>query len=155
MDDRKKWSKKGKIQYVALLLTKKSQQDLLDWWEEHYGELLSKTFAHHVTLMFKPTIEDIEGLADMGILGSTVKVPVVGMAKSSEVQTVVVNESNSPLRSMKTVPHITVATSGVSPVESNTLLEKGFESPVPKLELIARLGFVGRGKELFEVVWER
>lgn len=156
MDDRKKWSKKGKIQYIGIILDENSQDSLQQWAKNTFGGVLSKVFSHHVTLMFKPTIEDIESLADSGIIGQPISLPVVGYAGSEEVQAVVVDVSKSPLRPVNDIPHITVATSGVAPKESNILLEKGYQTEnFPPLVLNGKLGFVGRGKELFEVVWER
>jgi len=156
MDDRNKWSKKGKIQYIGIILDDNSQSDLQDWAKNTFGGVLSKVFSHHVTLMFKPTIEDVERLEEMSILGQPISLPIVGHAQSSDVQAVVVDVSKSPLVPINDIPHITVATSGVAPKESNALLEKGYQTEnFQPMTLNGRIGFVGRGRELFEIVWEK
>ena len=112
MEPRNKWAKKGKIQYIGIILDDVSQNNLQQWAETVFGEVLSKVFSHHVTLMFKPSIDDVEGLSTMGTLGQSISLPVVGYAGSEDVQTVVVDVSKSPLRPVNDIPHITIATSG-------------------------------------------
>jgi len=154
MDDRKKWAKKGKIQYIGIILDKNSQNSLEQWSKMVFGKVLPKVYSHHVTLMFKPTIEDVEGLDTLGVLGKPVTLPIVGYSQSDDVQAVVVDVSKSPIRPTNEIPHITVATSGVAPSLSNDLLSKGYEkSGFYPMTLNGKIGFVGRGKELFEIVW--
>lgn len=156
MEPRKKWNKKGKIQYIGIILDDTSQNSLEKWAKMTFGKVLPKVFSHHMTIKFKATIEDVEKLADLGVLGKTVVLPIIGYANSEDVQVVVVDDSKSPIKSTKSVPHITVATSGVAPNESNALLEKGYEKQgFYPMTLNGKVGFVGRGRELFEIVWER
>ncbi len=109
-----------KIAYTGVFLDTPSQGALLRWFEQTTGRpLLEKTHAHHMTIQFKPSPEDIEMLP----LGQTVKLRVVGWAADETAQAVVVEPE---IPSKKAVPHITVSTdAGTSPAYSNDLLALG------------------------------
>jgi hypothetical protein len=105
--------------FVAVVLDDPAHKSLLSWWEQELGPVLSKTFAHHMTVKFKPTAEEV---ADFAFLGKPVTLQVVGWAANEHVQAVVVEGHGSA----NEVSHVTVATDGTPPFKSNELLDQGF-----------------------------
>ena len=105
--------------FVAVVLDDQSHRALLSWWERATGKkLLSKRFAHHMTVKFKPTQVDMAKLT----IGEEVTLQVIGWAEDGKVQAVAVKG----FKSANKVPHITVATDGTAPRFSNDLIEKGY-----------------------------
>lgn len=120
--------KKRKAIYSGVFLSPESKEALADWWP---GELLPKTFMHHMTLKFKPSPEEVLSLP----LGKDVKLQIVGIGSDEKGQAVAVS---TELPVDNPIPHITVATDGTSPVYSNELLAAGaapvdMENPPPVL----------------------
>lgn len=113
-------SGKGKVLYTALILDKASHSAVQKWFEQVSGEaLLDTVFAHHITIQFKPT-EDQVSATDIGAEAS---VRVVGWASDDKAQVVVV----SGLNVISGLPHVTVATAkGVAPAYSKQLIQKDF-----------------------------
>ncbi len=105
--------------FVAVVLNELAHQRLLSWWEQERGPVLSKTFAHHMTVKFKPTAEEV---ADFANMGGPVALQVIGWAASNSVQAVVVKGHSSA----NEIAHITVATDGTPPFKSNELLSRGY-----------------------------
>lgn len=109
--------------FVAVVLDEDSKERLRAWFP---NELLSKAFAHHMTVKFKPSEAEVAALS----MGSAVSLQVVGWADNGKVQCVAV----TGFQSTNEVPHITVATDGkTAPKLSNDLLAEGFtraEGPV-------------------------
>jgi hypothetical protein len=105
--------------YVAIVLDQISRARLLKWWKTEVGPLLSQQYAHHVTVKFNPSMQDVRGMP----LGKKATLQVVGWAQNDSVQAVVV-KSASP--SASKIPHVTVATDGALPSQSNPLLRAGF-----------------------------
>lgn len=117
---------------------------LLRWWESHVGELLPKRIAHHMTIQFGPSVDDVAELP----LGEPVTLEVVGYAGDVEIQAVVVRPRG--VRSKNRIPHVTVSTDGVtSPVKANDLLARGPVIPVNGPTLTGRVGFFAAGREWF------
>jgi hypothetical protein len=108
--------------YYAVFLTDKSHSDLLKWWVDVVNiPILDQPFAHHMTVKFKPTEEDV--IAFSPIIGQEVKLQVVGYAADDKGQAVLVN---SELKSNNANPHITIScATGITPVYSNELLSSG------------------------------
>ena len=107
------------VVFSAIFLDDASHRELLAWWEQATGTpLLSKHFAHHMTIKFKPSPEEVEQLD----LGKKVRVRVIGWAADEKGQAVLVD---SDVESTNAKPHITVSTNGGSPAYSNTLLSAG------------------------------
>jgi hypothetical protein len=103
-----------KVIYTAVFLTEESAEDLKAWAAALVGELLPKTFCHHMTIAFRPK----DGLGDL-VVGQEVELKVVAVAHNDRGQAVEVVgfDSNND------VPHITISCAeGVSPVYSNELL---------------------------------
>jgi hypothetical protein len=110
------------ITYTGVFLTEPSHHALLQWWASHTKLPLlgGKTFAHHMTIKFKPSAADVAQLT----LGTKVKLHVVGWAADEKGQAVLVEPVG--VKSDNKHAHITISTaSGVGPVYSNELLGKG------------------------------
>ena len=109
----------------------------LNFWRTVVKEpLLSKVYAHHMTMDFRPSAKVFKSTP----LGKNVKLKVVGYASDGQVQALAVKPLG--VKSSNKVAHITIATDGVtSPVHSNALLEKGYvKYNGPVLE--AKVGYV-------------
>lgn len=106
--------------YLAVVLDRRSRQKLLDWWEDETRKpLLAKTHAHHVTLKYEPSDDELKKVA----LGKHVTFAVTGWAADAKAQAVRV-ELNLPTAAP--IPHVTLSVaSGVLPAYSNTLLAGG------------------------------
>jgi len=105
--------------YAAVVLDDSSRRQLLSWWEKHVGTPLhSNVLAHHMTLKFNPSADDLSVLP----LGDKVVLRVTGWAADDKSQVVRVKAA---AKSANAVPHVTVAIApGVKPVYSNELLQK-------------------------------
>ena len=102
--------------YVAVVLDDDSHNRLVDWFP---GKLLSRCFAHHMTVTFKPTLEEFEKLP----INQSVFLKVIGYADNGKVQTVAV----MGFPSSNAIPHITVATDDDTPPKaSNDLVVNDF-----------------------------
>ncbi len=106
--------------YTAIFLDDSSQDRLLAWWKARVGiPLLPNLRAHHMTLKFDPSPDDIRALR----LGDEGLVQAIGYAADERGQAVLVRSS---VRSSNTYPHVTIAVAnGVNAVYSNELLRKG------------------------------
>jgi hypothetical protein len=107
---------------ASIRLDSSSQSALKNWWLATVGPALDKLYCDHVTLFYKPSEEQILSLP----LGARVTFKVVGWAESDSVQAVKVRLPKS-LDYPGRISHVTIATDGTPPVESNTLLRKGYE----------------------------
>jgi hypothetical protein len=108
--------------YTGVFLDESSHKALLDWWGEHTDTptLHGKVWAHHMTIKFKPTAEELEATP----IGQKVKLRVIGWAADEKGQAVLVAPEG--ISSSNEHPHITISTApGTSPVYSNSLLGKG------------------------------
>jgi hypothetical protein len=105
--------------YAAVVLDDGSRRQLLYWWEKHVGTPLhSNVLAHHMTLKFNPSADDLSIIP----LGEQVVLRVTGWAADDKSQVVRVKAA---AKSANAVPHVTVAIApGVKPVYSNELLQK-------------------------------
>ena len=110
----------SKVLYTALVLDAASHAALIAWFERVSGTpILEKVFAHHVTLQFKPT-EDQVAATDIGAEAAVI---VTGWAADAHTQAVVVLTG---LEVASELPHVTVACAqGTSPVRSLELLQRG------------------------------
>lgn len=108
------------IIYTAVILDEESRSNLLSWFQEISGEEIHpKEFAHHMTIKFKPSEEEIESTP----FNEKATLKIIGWASDERGQAVLVEPS---IPSSNQFPHITVATNGVGPVYSNKLLENGY-----------------------------
>jgi hypothetical protein len=131
--------------YIGIILD--DPEVLLRWWASHVGELLPKRIAHHMTIQFRPSADDMAALP----IGEPVTMDVVGYAGDAEVQAVVVRPHG--VRSTNRVPHVTVATDGVTPpVRSNDLMEAGPVVPIDGPTLTGRVGFHAAGRDWFDAM---
>lgn len=110
--------------YYGVFLDDQSRSALLSWWESNVGKpLLTKLFAHHMTVKFKPSPEDM--LKYNQLIGKSVKLKVIGYAENENGQAVLVEPDG--VDSDNVHPHITVSCSeATSPAYSKELLAGGF-----------------------------
>ncbi len=111
------------------------------------GNLRATLYAHHITLKFRPTVEEVLELGGIYgdklrekacVLGSRVEVTLCGMVDRDGVQAL--RAIPGGWESTNKVPHLTVATDqGVKPFHSNAVLEQGCE-PIPHIHVEGRLG---------------
>lgn len=127
----------GRVVYSAVVLD--DPRALTSWWESELGDLLTKVYAHHMTITFRPSDEDMKNLP----LGRDVQLKVDGYIEDDHAQVVRVRGYSSS----NIVAHITVATDGTSPAYSNKLLSSGRVTPVDGPVLQGRVGaFLGGGE---------
>lgn len=107
--------------YTGVFLDETSHHALVEWWKKHTNvPLLGKVHAHHMTIKFKPTAEEIEQTPS----GKKVHLKVIGWAADEKGQAVLVEPEG--LASANKHPHVTISTApGVNPAYSNDLLAKG------------------------------
>ena len=108
--------------YTGVFLDEASHHALLEWWKKTTETpfLGGKTWAHHMTLKFKPPAEELEATP----VGEKVKLKVVGWAADDKGQAVLVEPEG--IASANKHPHVTISTApGTGPVYSNDLLAKG------------------------------
>ena len=103
--------------YLAIILTEESQKLLLTKFPPSHP----KIYAHHVTVVFKPTVEIYEKYEKY--LGSKVDVRVYGYTKDEKGEAVVVD--TDILEDKR--HHITISTNNTPPFYSKTLVEKGYK----------------------------
>jgi len=108
---------------------------LRQWWEREVGTpLLSKPFAHHLTIKFKPQPDEVLRLP----LGEQVALQIVGYAEDEHAQAVVVQPAG--LHIPGKIVHVTLATDGANPAYSNELLGRGW-TPAHGPRLSGVVGF--------------
>lgn len=107
--------------YAAVFLDEDSQLKLIEWWEVALGiPLLPMSYAHHMTVKYDPSEEDILEIE----VGQQTSLRVVGYAYDACGQAVLVQPQ---VFCHNKYPHVTVATApGIGPVYSNELLATGF-----------------------------
>lgn len=112
-----------KVIYTAIFV--EDTDLLLRQWELTTGLApLAKRYAHHLTLRFKPSQDDIDLLS--ASFGGVVELHTIGFAADSQAQALAVS-LDPALREhcANEHPHITVATDGLTPPRySNELLAK-------------------------------
>lgn len=143
----KKAAKKRKAIYLGLFIPRNYSTTLQRWWVKETGlPVLSKPYLHHITVKFKPSVQEVLDLKDY--MGKMIPVKVTGWAADDKCQALTV-KCQAPVCNM--IPHITVATdSSTKPFYSNALLAKGPIHPVsggPVFKL--RLGFFDGNTDRF------
>lgn len=134
-------AKKKKAVWLGVILD--DPQKLLGWWESKVSPLLGKAYAHHSTVIYKPSPQDVLSAR----VGSPVRLKVVGVARDDKAQAVVVDGFDLMGRNRSS--HITVATDGTSPAYSNELVEAGFEA-VDGPTITGRVGFFDGSSDRFD-----
>jgi hypothetical protein len=121
--------KTPKVLFTAIVLTPESKKLLLRVFPESVPR---NTHAHHMTIKFKPSEEEVAAL-DMGAM---VDLTIIGYAACDKIQAVAVTGFDSD----NDIAHITVSTDGkTGPKESNTLLALGHR-PIPDHALVVLSG---------------
>lgn len=114
-----RWTQAKGKPYAAVFLDDSSQRRLIAWWHDRVGiPLLGDLKAHHMTLKFDPSDDDVRSFP----IGSEGQLQVVGYAADERGQAVLVR---SNVRSHNQFPHVTVAVApGTDAYYSNELLKK-------------------------------
>jgi hypothetical protein len=109
------------VTYVGVLLNRASQQKLIHWWNKYVKiPLHPEIFAHHMTIKFMPTPEEVQAFP----IGERRNLKVIGWAADDKGQAVLVVPQG--IESDYTRPHITMACApGTGAVYSNELLAQG------------------------------
>lgn len=121
-------SKPKPVLYLGLILDRGSLDKLLAWWDKATGEpLLGKYIAHHVTIQFKPSAEQVA----QAEVGKRHSVQVVGWASDDKAQAVIVSGINvAPGQ----IAHITLALApGIAPAYSKELVRHSAKLHGPTL----------------------
>jgi len=132
--------------FTELVLTEDSSKEMVEKMRELTGSLLPNVKAHHITLKFKPSPEEVKSLR----MGGTIFCVVTGFVSDHRVQAFTCYIGNE-FRCNNKWPHVTVATGmdgdkAISPRVSNDVLAEGI-TPIPSKFIIkARIGF-SDGKE--------
>lgn len=116
-----KLAKTKKPVYYGIFLDDENHSILLNWWVSSISDsLLDNKFAHHMTVKFSPSDEDVTNLEPL--IGKRVQLKVIGYASDDKGQAVLIS---SDIKSNNANPHITIScAAGVKPVYSNELLAK-------------------------------
>ena len=108
-----------KAQYIGLFLTSESKAMLLAM----FPALHDKIHADHVTVLFKPSHENLEDLKNNGLLGKIFNIRLKKYFEDESGQALTVEVKGCSFPEGKN-PHITVSTNkGVKPVYSNDLIK--------------------------------
>lgn len=115
--------------YVGVFLTPEAKKEILrDFPAAH-----PNVQADHVTLLFKPTEEQMEDLRSRFKMGQSVPLKVTGVAQDDKAQALSVELPAALEGTSKGRPHVTVSVAdGVSPMYSNELLEAGSRAVGPR-----------------------
>ncbi len=107
--------------YSGVFLTDESRKKIL----QAFVPKFENVYADHLTIHFKPTINQIESL----VLGKTVDLLITGIAEDDKAQALVVQTDLSE----NAHPHITLSTRpDTKPVYSNELIEKSGFKKLPE-----------------------
>ena len=146
----KKAAKKRKAIYTGLFLSSSDMSALKKWWQKTVGTgTLPRRYMHHITLAFKPSVDDVLSLAPY--IGQTIPVKIIGWAEDEHAQAVTIS-CQADICSANKHPHITVATDpSTKPAYSNTLLNKGPIHKVSGPTLKLRVGFFNGKEDRFDL----
>ncbi len=134
VDEIIKEAAKAPFGYLAAFIDDTTKENIKKWWmKETKKPFLDNQLVHHMTIKFKPTLEEIEEAP----LGDEVELKIDGWAADEKGQAIAV----SGFRSSNEVPHITISTAeGVGAKYSNNLLGQGLHEIIgPTFK--ARIGF--------------
>ena len=128
------------VVYAGAFLPEESRAALLSAFPAKHPKVL----AHHMTIAFKPTDDEIAALP----LGQLIKLRVVGYAEDEYGQAIAAEPVG--VVSKNAIPHVTISVDKKSPVYSNELLASGCEQVIP-FEIYARVGlFMDSGQIVYE-----
>jgi len=120
-----------KAVYIGIFLDSESKARLLN----RFPFLYDNMFADHVTVIFKPTSDNLKSMKEAGLLGKTFDLNVTGYSFDENCQAVTISAPGVSFPDGK-IPHITISTKkGVKPVYSNELLANNGIEPVNDLQL--------------------
>lgn len=115
--------------YLGVFLSPGDREKLLrDFAPKH-----ENVQADHVTLMFRPTEEDMENLREDFRLGQQVPLKITGYAEDDKGQALVVELPSELQSHTQRSPHITLSIApGVEPVYSNELVKGPIKEITPR-----------------------
>jgi len=90
---------------------------LVQWWRDNVGPTLENTYAHHMTIHFKPTEDQVESILDK--MGEPDSMKIIGIACDDKAQAVIIQTDTPSNNEHK---HITISTAkGIKPFYCNQL----------------------------------
>lgn len=117
--------------YLGVFLTPEAKQKVLERFPAKHENLQ----ADHVTLMFRPTDEDMEQVRENLQLGQKVPLKVTGYVEDEKGQALVVELPPEIQAQSRRSPHLTLSLApGIEPIYSNELIQ-GNVIDVPPFEL--------------------
>lgn len=115
--------------YVGVFLTPDAKRKLLEDFPPAHSDIQ----ADHVTLMFKPTQEEMQELQGRFKMGQRVPIKVTGVAQDDKAQALSVELPGDFEDRAQRKPHVTISVAeGVSPMHSNDLLAGGSRPIEPR-----------------------
>lgn len=133
-----------KLLMIQVVLTPESRSRLLNAFPPMHG----KTFAHHITVAFKPSMEQAQSLA--ASCGEPIDFTVVAEVSDEKGQAALV----SGIDSNNDMPHVTISCAdGTKPVYSNELLTNTPSHDFVKsnLSLQGVLTFVTKSQKAYQL----
>ncbi|MBX4198447.1 hypothetical protein KW782_03885 [Candidatus Parcubacteria bacterium] len=128
------------IIYTGAFLSKEEREKILARIQPRHKNI----FAHHLTIKFRPTEEDMKHVE----IGKTISLKVVGVVEDDKAQALVTETDISGNEH----PHITLSTAeGVEPVYSNELLKTTKAQSIEPFTITATAGFFDGSKVVTEV----
>lgn len=116
--------------YVGVFLTPEARREILRDFPPRHPDVK----ADHVTLLFRPSKEQVDDLREQLGMGRRVPVRVTGVAEDGDAQALEVELPEEIARHAGRRPHVTVSVEeGVEPVYSNELLGRGVRPVEPKV----------------------
>jgi hypothetical protein len=120
-----------KSPFVGIFLTSESKGKLFERFPAEHDNI----YGEHVTVIFKPTREQLKDMKDLKLLGKKFDINVTGYAKNKMGQAVKVDVPGAVFSEGR-IPHITISTAeGIKPVYSTELLQTEEVEPVSDLTL--------------------
>lgn len=121
----------SKASFLGIFLTSESKGKLLG----RFPAIHNNIYSEHVTVLFKPTVENLIAMKNSGLLGKTFDIIVTGYSENEMGQAVKV-EVPDAIFAEERIPHITISTSkGIKPAYSTELLTTEDITPVQDLIL--------------------
>lgn len=121
----------SKASFLGIFLTSESKGKILG----RFPAIHDNIYAEHVTVLFKPTVENLITMKNSGLLGKTFDIIVTGYSENEMGQAVKVEVPDAIFAEGR-IPHITISTSnGIKPVYSTELLTTEDITPVQDLVL--------------------
>lgn len=137
---------KQKVIYTGIFLDEESKVSAIKLVSSQ-RDLLDRIIAHHLTLQFKPPIEEVLDLP----IGQNCSFEAIGTVYDNKAQAILCSIPDY-IKCNNKHPHVTVSVAnGVSPVYSNALLSRNEITRINPFTLTGRIGFFNGQKDCFDL----